>query len=228
MANLCLYAKSGGCSIVLHALMRHLSIDFLNIPDEFPPTDVMDTNLPIEDYNLELTRRLRDIICQFPPRLAVGKYSLTEMPAILTFLTLRGRQEGELMGRDVTEKVTVMEWLSYLEGKLYGRAFKMMGNPESFLAEASSHQGIHAMGKTYLEFCFGRINGSLVGKEYTVCKRLTVVDFNLYMFARWYKELWPAMDFDTRYPEFFRVMKNVEALEGVRAAVLEQQKRLLF
>jgi glutathione S-transferase len=228
MATLSLYTKSGGCSIVLHALMRHLSIDFLITRDEDPPTDVMDTNLPFEEYNLEFARRLRDIICQFPPQLAVNTYSLTEMPAILTYLTLRGRQEGELMGRNESEKVVVMQWLSYLEGKLYSRAFKMMGNPESFSAEASSHRGIQVKGKAFLELCFGKINESLAGKEYTVCKRCTVVDFNLYMFARWYKELWPSRDFDTRYPEFFRVMKSVEALEGVRAAVREQQKRLLF
>ena len=228
MTRLTLYTRSGGCSIVPHALMHHLSIDFNNNPDVDPPNDVMDMSLPTAAINSELSRRLREQILQCPPLLCVGMYDLTEMPAILTYLAVRGGAEGELLGRNKTEKAVVMQWLSWLEAKVYSKAFRMLGAPETFSEQAASHQGICDAARSILHHAFQKINRNLVGMNHTVGGRFTVVDLNLYMFARWYKELWPNMNFDTRFPEWYRVMKEVEALDGVVRAVNEQGIRLLF
>jgi glutathione S-transferase len=227
MAQITLNYTPGSCNLVPHAIMRHFDINFeLNRIGD-PPTDVMDTTLSSEDYNLEVQKRLRDI-CDPQPLLIVGNRRLRAMPAILTYLAVQGDEEQLLLGRNAVEKAAVAHHLFHLAARVHFIAFRMLAAPETFIeGEAGSHKAIQLRGRNLLHQIFVEINTALTNKTFAI-GRLTAVDFNLYVFARWYKELWPLRNFDTRYPEYCRVMKSVEALNGVQEAVQEEGLRLLF
>jgi glutathione S-transferase len=208
--------------------MRHLNIPFVLRSFGSLPTDVRDTVYTYPYYTNECEKRLLEI-CNLPPELIFGHQILMEMPAILTYLAVREGKEQEFLGSGAEEKAAVAHWLSLLDEKVHGMAVKMMAAPTWFIVgEDGSHQAIWARGHAHLLDFFGKINTSLANAPFAVGGRPTVVDFNLYVFARWYKELWLLGGFETQSPEYYRVMKSVEALNGVAAAVQEQRKMLLF
>lgn len=212
MALIFLHYRLGSCGLVSHALMRHLDIDFVPQPYGHPLID------PVID------------ICNDPPSLIFGGEVLSEMPAILTYLAVRGGQPG-LLGSSARDTAMVMHWLSLLDGKLHNTAFKMMAVPHYFTIDGTAHTchtAIWARGQALVHEFFFKIDTSLAGVVYAVGNNLTVVDFNLYIFARWYDEMYGLGQLSLHFPEYYRVMRNIERLPAVRQAVHEQYKLPLF
>jgi glutathione S-transferase len=199
--------------------MRHLNIPFLAIRDGEPPNDAMN-----ED---ERYKRLREI-CNIRPKLRIDNTRLDEMPAILTYLAVTGFANWLILGDNLVETAVLTNLMSCLESKI-GTAFKMVAAPEHFTgAREHQHFGIIDRARDLINSYFVFFEQRLVGNAFLFGAREKVLDFSLYVFARWYKELWPDVDFNYHFPELLRVMGNVERLYGVAMALQEQGKMPLF
>jgi glutathione S-transferase len=214
--------EPGSCNLVPHALMRHHSLSFI-------PHPYMSFNTTPSDED-ERERRLYEL-CRQPPsfwlEIDSERHYFNTMPAVLTYVASRGRDPQQLLGRDELEKAMVAEWLAFLDGALHGRAFLMASAPRRFVeAGNGDHNAIAARGRRYIEQYFRQIEGKLSGRNFAVGERLTVVEFNLYVFARWYEALYGGIEY--QFPGYYRVMRGMEHLHGVMAAVVEQRLEFLF
>jgi glutathione S-transferase len=248
MAQIHLDYEPGSCDLAPHALMRHLSIPFITHPEssfDTPPSDEDERErrlyklcrqppsfwLEIDSVHHHERRRRLYELCRQPPSLELGsdsvRHPFNTMPAVLTYIASRGRDPQQLLGRNELEKAIVAEWLAYLDGALHGRAFLMASAPEKFVeAENVDHDAIAARGRHYIERYFREIDGKLSGRNFAVGERFTVVEFYLYVFARWYETLYG--DFGSQFPGYYRVMRSTENLQGVILAVGEQRLEFLF
>jgi glutathione S-transferase len=114
------------------------------------------------------------------------------MSGILTYIALQGNADHLPTGPDVIETALVTDWLSFLDREVYSEAFKMILVPEVFIGAGSGHDRIKDRGSFLVYQHFTKTEGLLAGKAFAIAGRITMVDFNLYLFARWYKELWPT------------------------------------
>ncbi|OSS43498.1 hypothetical protein B5807_11873 [Epicoccum nigrum] len=226
MANLTLYYSPGSCSLVPHALMHHLSLPFTTVALARGPDglEAADGSFTAPWYRANIHH------AGYVPALAVGADTVvTEMPAILTYIALAaGGGKGELLLGEggALERASVAEWLAWLAGTLHGNGFAMLFRPGRFSGDEGAHAGIKEQGVRVVERCFRRIEERVRGREWVVGEKLTVVDFNVYVFARWWVEI-VGRDLK-EYPEYARFCGGVEGLEGVRKAVQEHGKELLF
>lgn len=207
--------------------MLHLNINFIRNHIGDPPTDAIDNDLTFPFHTDERNRRLREI-CSLQPELHIDNTCLNSMPAILTYLAAISDAPDLAMGDNYEETAKLIDWLSFLEAKVYGLAFKVISTSEQFIGAGSGHGRIVQRAYFLLEHYFAGIEARLVDRVFVLSARPTVVDFSLYVFARWYKELWPEVDFNTRFPKYCRVMRYVEWLPGVATAVEEHGKMILF
>lgn len=225
MANLTLYYSPGSCALVPHALLHHLSLPFtpVAIARGADGLEAADGSFSAQWYRENIHH------AGYVPALKVGEGEVvTEMPAILTYIALSaGSKEGDaLLGRDVLGRARVAEWLAWLAGTVHGNGFAMLFRPARFSADSSTHSSIKAQGEEVVKKCFQRIEERLRGRDFAVGDALTVADLNVYVFARWWVE---ALGKDLKeYPEYRRVCGGVERVEGVRKAVEEHGKELLF
>ncbi len=82
MANLTLYRANRSCSLVSHALLRHLSIPFTTILMKFGPEGI-----EAADGSLSHTDYLAIHPLGYVPALVIdGTTTITETPAILTYI----------------------------------------------------------------------------------------------------------------------------------------------
>jgi glutathione S-transferase len=248
MAQIHLDYEPGSCDLAPHALMRHLSIPFITHPEssfDTPPSDEDERVRRLyklcrqppsfcleigSERHHERRRRLYEL-CRQSPSLELGsdsvRHPFNTMPAVLTYIASQGRDPQQLLGRNELEKAIVTEWLAYLDGALHGRAFLMASAPEKFVeAENVDHDAIAARGRHYIERYFREIDGKLSGRNFAVGERFTVVEFYLYVFARWYETLYG--EFESQFPGYYGVMRRTENLQGVMMAVQEQRLEFLF
>ena len=228
MSNLTLYYSPGSCALVPHALLHHLSLPFTTvaIARGADGLEAADGSFSAQWYRENIHH------AGYVPALKVSTDDIdtviTEMPAILTYIALcAGNEEGEaLLGKGVVGRARVAEWLAWLAGTVHGTGFAMLFRPARFSADPSAHASIKEQGKVVVEKCFQRINDRLKGREWAVGDALTVVDLNVYVFARWWVEIL-GRDL-AEFPEYKRFCGGVEGLEGVKRAVGEHGKELLF
>lgn len=226
MPNLTLYYSPNSCALVPHALLHHLSLPFspIQIARGADGLEAADGSFSAKWY--------RDNIhhAGYVPALKVGDGEvITEMPAILTYIALSASaSSGEaLLGKGVLERARVAEWLAWLAGTVHGNGFAMLFRPGRFSADISTHSSIKEQGEKVVKGCFQRIEKRLSGREFAVGDALTLVDLNVYVFARWWVEFL-GKDLNESYPQYGRFCRGVEGLEGVRKAVGEHGKELLF
>lgn len=124
------------------------------------------------------------------------------------------------------ERVRVAEWLAWLSGTLHGNAFVMLLQPGRLTGDETAYVAIKEKGMAVAKACFQRIEKKLEGKENAVGKEWTVVDFNLYIFARWGKQI--GVDMEGNFPVYSAFARRLEELNGVKKAVKEQEIELLY
>lgn len=160
----------------------------------------------------------------YVPALAVDGVIITEVPAILSYISSRAPQ-ARLFGPDSLSHSRVVEWLSYLSGTVHGRGFGLLFRPGRFSDDEGDYDKLRAKGREFVGSCFGSIDGRLKGKKFAVGEELTVVDFYLYIFARWGKEVGFVMG---EFPAYDAHASRMEGVEGVRKAIEEQGLRFNF
>ncbi|KAK6725087.1 hypothetical protein QX201_003848 [Fusarium graminearum] len=220
MPKLTLYRTNGSCSLISHAILLHYKIPFTTIrlkpgPNGYEAADGSFTNA---EYRAIHPRG-------YVPALAVDNEIITEMPAILSYISSLIPKEN-LMGITSFQNAKVMEWLVFLSGTLHGLGYGAWLRPGRFSDDLSAHGGIRAKGKNIIHESFKRIDDGYREHQFAVGKHLTVVDFNVYVFARWAHEV--DIDLEREYPFYYQHLNRIEELEGVRDAVKAEELNLAF
>jgi glutathione S-transferase len=202
-----LYYAHRACSIVPRALLTYFKITFTGVRMVLTPAgpQSLDATITAEEY-----RRINP--AGYVPTLTVtykGTYILTEVPAILTWIATHGLHPGMLGENSGSHRqARVVEWMTWLSGTVHGRAFAMMRRPGRFSDDESAWEGIRKKGRELLEECYAEIERRLVKGYAEDVSWLTVVDFYLYIFWFWGKEVGLEMEKD--YPTFMYKMSRLE------------------
>ncbi|KAI9155486.1 Glutathione S-transferase GST-4.5 [Paramyrothecium foliicola] len=222
--ELTLYRVNGACSFAVHCVLRELNIPFSHVllkpgPDGYEAADGSFTN---QQYRQTINES------GFVPALKVGDKVLTEMPALLTFIpTLApSRTGGRLLGANDLQRASVVQWLAWLSGTLHGRAFGMAFRPARFTDDPAQYAALQDRGRRVAQDCFGSMEAYLRGRDFFVGDALTVVDFNATVFWRWGLEIGVPMH--ERYPCYTALVRRMEALESVQAAIAVEGLRMFF
>lgn len=220
MPQLTLYSAKGSCAFVPHAILLHHNIPFRLVPMAFGPQGVhaADGTISHKEY-------LKIHPMGYVPALAVDEAIITEVPALLSYISSLEPQ-AKLFGHDSLSHARVMEWLSYLSGSVHGRGFGLLFRPGRYSDDEKDFDKLRVKGKEFVGSCFGLIDSRLKGKTFAVGDELTAVDFYLYIFARWGKEVGFVME--SEFPEYAAHAVRMEGVEGVRKAIEEQGLRFNF
>ncbi|UZP36400.1 hypothetical protein NXS19_004216 [Fusarium pseudograminearum] len=220
MPKLTLYRTNGSCSLIPHAILLHYRITFNTIrlkpgPNGYEAADGSFTNA---EYRAIHPRG-------YVPALAVDNDIITEMPAILSYISSLIPNEN-LMGVTPFQKAKAMEWLVFLSGTLHGLGYGAWLRPGRFSDDISAHDGIRAKGRGIIHESFKRIDDVYRESQFAVGQNLTAVDFNVYVFARWAHEV--DIELEREYPFYYQHLKRIEELEGVRYAVKAEELNFAF
>lgn len=228
MRDIKLYYKPGACSAIPHALLLHVGLPhtavlMMSDPSAWRFYIPADGSMTREQYRAAVHPD------GYVPALVVDGVVITEMPAVMSCIVSLADQGkfGSLLGNpaDPVERARVLEYLSWLSGTLHTLGF--VAHWRSYRAAGDDKAGQEAVagrGLDVVKECFSRVEERYKGREWAVGEGVTVVDFHLYLFRDWGDDgigLPMAKD----YPEYDRVMRKVESLEGMKKMLeIEKQK----
>lgn len=220
MPELTLYRANESCAFVPHAILLHYGIPAKTIRMKFGPDgyEAADGSFTQAEY--------RSIHSSgYVPALIVDEEVVTELPAVVAFISSL-IPERNLMGREGLDRARVSEWLNWLSGTVHGLGFAMIRRPNRFSNDETTFESIRAKGMEVMRKCFDRIESRMEGKEWAVGNAITAVDFYLYIFLRWGKEI--GIDMEKDYPVCSQFGANVEKLEGIKKALEVEESKFCY
>ncbi|RBR14940.1 hypothetical protein FVER53590_29315 [Fusarium verticillioides] len=218
--NLTLYRANGACSLVPHAILRHYKIPFIAIELKFGPD-----GLEAVDGSFSNAQHRSIHPRGYVPALLVDKEVITEMPAVLSFISSLIPEEN-LFGIGPAQQAKILEWLVFLSGTLHGLGYGAWLRPGRFSDDVTAHDKIRANGREIIHESFKRIDEGLKNQEFIIGNALTVVDFNVYIFARWAHEV--GIDLEKEYSHYYEHVRKIERMDGVRGVVETEGLKFLF
>ncbi|KAF5987731.1 glutathione S-transferase GST-6.0 [Fusarium bulbicola] len=220
MPKLTLFRANGSCSLIPHAILRHHKIPFTAVRLKFGPDGVeaADGSFSNAQYRSIHPRG-------YVPALTVDNEVITEMPAILSFISSLVPKEN-LLGIGIVQQAKVLEWLVFLSGTLHGLGYGAWLRPGRFSDDVTAQGDIRAKGREVIHESFRRIEDGLKNREFIVGNALTVVDFNVYIFARWAHEV--EIDLGKEYSQYYEHVRKIERIDGVREAVENEGLKCVF
>ncbi|KAF4502774.1 glutathione S-transferase GST [Fusarium agapanthi] len=220
MPKLTLYRANGSCSLIPHAILRHYKIPFTAVRLKFGPDGVKaaDGSFSNAQYRSIHPRG-------YVPALTVDNEVITELPAILSFITSLVPKEN-LLGIGPVQQAKVLEWLVFLSGTLHGLGYGAWLRPGRFSDDVAAHDKIRTKGREVIHESFERIDDGLKNREFIIGNSLTVVDFNVYIFARWAHEV--KIDLEKEYSHYYEHVRKIETMEGVSEAVENEGLKFAF
>ncbi|EXM17215.1 Glutathione S-transferase, N-terminal [Fusarium oxysporum f. sp. vasinfectum] len=215
-----LYRANGSSSLITHAILRHYKIPFTAVQLKFGPNglEAADGSFSNAQYRSIHPRG-------YVPALAVNSEVITEMPAILSYISSLLPKEN-LLGFGPVEQAKVLEWLVFLSGTLHGLGYGAWFRPGRFSADVTAHDKIRASGREVIHESFKRIDNGVKDCEFIVGNALTVVDFNVYAFARWAHEV--EIDLKTEYVHYYEHVRKIEKMQGMKEAIKVEELKTLF
>ncbi|KAF5253807.1 hypothetical protein FANTH_1500 [Fusarium anthophilum] len=220
MPKLTLYRANGSCSLIPHAILRHYKIPFTAVRLKFGPDGVeaADGSFSNAQYRSIHPRG-------YVPALTVDNEVITEMPAILSFICSLLPEEN-LLGIGPVQQAKVLEWLVFLSGTLHGLGYGAWLRPGRFSGDVTAHDKIRIKGREVIRESFKRIDDRLKDHQFIVGNALTVVDINIYIFARWAHEV--EIDLEKEYSHYYEHVRKIERMDGVREAVENEGLKFAF
>lgn len=222
-----LYRTNGACSLVPHSILTHFAIPFRAVEMEPTPngTEGIGGRYRAEDgsFTHEEYRRINPT--GYVPCLVVDETVITEMPAVLTYIASLVPEQN-LFGRTAVQRAKAYEWVCWLSGTLHSLGYAGVLRPERFVHEEEAKAEGVKKGQEVIDECCARIDERLAGSKFAVGDGLTVVEFDLYIFYRWGCQFGTEMG--RLYPNYERVARMVEGLDGVARVVHVEKQQLVF
>lgn len=226
MRALTLYRANGSCALVPHCLLTELGVHFNAILMRFGPQGV-----EAVDGSISHAEYLAIHPNGYVPALATDGEIITEMPAVLTYISALAPRRN-LLGDGPLHHAKVIEWTAWLSGSLHGIGFGMRFRPQRFTENVKLHSEVRRRGHDFIETCFTRIERRLQGRVFPVGEAETVVDYNLIIFWHWgleigfrMHELFPSYGMLVGRMELKRSVQQVVKMEGLQ---LSFQKPMEF
>lgn len=220
MPSITLYQLNGTCANAAHALLPELSIPSTRIRmirDDSGLFTSFDGSFEHDRYKQNVHHM------GLVPALVVNGKTLTENPAVLTYIASL-RPERKMAGANGWQRAKVLEWMAWLSGTLHGAGVGAFLRPYRFTDDEVAFPGIKKKALEKVLGCLDTIERGVEGK-YAVGDGVTVVDFFLHVIWRWTGNMGVEREKFTRFRE---VAKNVERMEGVRRALIEEEMPLEF
>ena len=208
------------CSLIPHSLLTDLGVPFKAVvmkmgPDGFAAAD---GSISHDEY---LNIHPNGLV----PALAVDGQVITEMPAVLTYISSLA-PEKNLLGDDSFQRAKAAEWMAWLSGTLHGTGFRMCFRPYRYTSDEKAYGPIRQKGRELIEKSFQTIDDRLKGKTHPLGEHDTVVDFNLLVYWYWGREIGIAMA--DRYPNYTNLVRRMESMESVNGVVRSEGLKLAF
>lgn len=167
----------------------------------------------------------------YVPALAVDGQIVTEVPAILTYISDLA-PEKKVFGSTPFERAKVYEWSIWLSSTLHGSGYGALWRPMRYTDdddEAIIHAITQKGRKTILE-TYDRIESQLDGFHAAVGGRFTVADLSLHTFWRWGASRlgFEQQAFARMYPKYTALAERVEKMESVRQTLEEEHLPAMF
>ncbi|PTB62674.1 hypothetical protein BBK36DRAFT_1128544 [Trichoderma citrinoviride] len=142
------------------------------------------------------------------PVLAVSDQVITEMPAILTYISAL-RPDRKLFGQSTIETVRAYEWLNYLYGTLHLQRYGGLWRPERFVGDEFMYTVLIEKARQTIEDCYAFIDEKLKqsGAIFSVGDYFTGVDAFLLVF--YLRGIRINVDMDGRYPSYAALAHNL-------------------
>ncbi|KAH8156517.1 hypothetical protein CIB48_g11732 [Xylaria polymorpha] len=228
MSELTLYYVKGACSLAPHSLLRHIGVPFKVVAMKFRPGD---DGLESEDGTLSNAEFRKVNPAGYVPALIVDGEVITEQFAVMAMIALLSpdKEAGEaLLGRNPLDRVRVAQWMAWLSDTLHSSGYGAYLHPQRYVeGNKDMYSVVKAKGMKTIEYSYALIEKRLGGKTSAVGQHLTVVDVFLYVLWRWGSPL-AGINMNEKYPLYGKLVRHVEALDGVREAVEEEGRELLF
>ncbi|PKS12622.1 hypothetical protein jhhlp_000830 [Lomentospora prolificans] len=229
---LTLYVYRGSCTLAAHAVLAHTGLPYKYIIlDNGPGGNSTNSRLQAADGSLSHEEFLKINPKGFVPVLAIGEGPnpeiLTELPAILIYIASLA-QDLNLLGANHLEHARIVEWLSWASCTIHTNGFAAFWRPGRYGDDShpATMKDIRNRGEETIIKAFAAIEEKLEGKEWAVGDALSVVDFNLLVYWRWWSSERPDGETEAQYPNYARLAKKVKALDGVKKVYeLEKLKR---
>lgn len=223
MSNLpTLYWTPRACSVVPLAVLRHLDIPHTSVQMAWGPD-----GLEAADGSFSHAQYLDISATGYVPALVTADgVSITEIPAILTYISFLAPGPHKLLGAEGVERAKVYEWLSWLSGTVHGLGFGRALAPQRFATDENAYDDIRAQGKKLVASYFRRIDDRVKGKTYAAGSETTAVDIYVYIFFQWGLIIGLQMKED--FPHYTKIVQQVEKVKGVAEAAKTHQLTLLF
>lgn len=107
-----------------------------------------------------------------------------------------------------------------------GGGYGLLYRPVKFTDNEEHYSMVQEKRWKHLKICNDRIETHLEGKEYFVGDDVTIVDYCSIVFWLWGNK--KVFGLTEKYPNYGRVIKNMEARNGVREALIEEKKAITF
>ena len=220
-----LYRSNGSCSIVPHSILLHYDIPFTPVVMRSAAGTQMsdggfweaaDGSLSNEDY-------LAINPMGYVPAITVGggtddATTITENLAVMTYIASLIPKQN-LLGTGDLDRARVAEWMAWLLITVHSNGFGALARQYRFVTDRAMYGAVRERGREVVTASYERINERLEGRKFAVGDALTIVDFYLYPFWRWGE----LQGFDMqKYAAYGRHLRKIEALEGVRKALVAE------
>lgn len=218
MSNLpILYWTPKACSVVPLALLRHFDIPHKSVEMGWGPD-----GLEAADGSVSHAQYLNISATGYIPALVTGDgVSITEIPAILTYISSLAAAPHNLLGAEGVNRAKVYEWLTWLSGTLHGLGYGRVFAPQRFTEYKTEYESVRAQGKKLIASYYQRIDDRVKGKTYAVGSATTVVDIYVYIFFQW--GLQNGFNMKEDFPNYTEIVRRVEKVKGVAEAVETHQ-----
>ncbi|KAK5659486.1 hypothetical protein OQA88_687 [Cercophora sp. LCS_1] len=240
LPDLTLYRIDGACSLVAHMALHELAIPFTAVRMVVDPAthkaEAADGSFSGDDYRREInpSGQVPALKVEYESDPSVEPVVITETPAILMYVAdlgvISSKGTKYLAGKTPLERAQVASWLAFLSGPLHGQAFGPLSFPQRFLEGIGSRyadaaeKAVMAAGKKKVDLLYQRIEDRLPvvdadkGEEgWAVGGKLSVVDFNLYLFYVWGMKM--GIKMGELYPKWVALAKRLECRGPVKTVV---------
>ncbi|KAI0449865.1 glutathione S-transferase [Xylaria acuta] len=222
MSRITLYYAKGACSLAPHALLCHIGIPFKAVEMRLREGD---NGLEGIDGNLSNAEFRKINPAGYVPALVVDGEVITEQFAVMAMIALLSPDKeagAALLGRDSPDRVRVTQWMAWLSDTLHSSGYGAFLHPQRFVeGNKDMYPAVKAKGMKTIEYSYDLIEKRLGDRTYAVGQHLTVVDIFLYVIWGWGGPL-AGIDMKEKYPAYGKLVRRVEALDGVRKAIEEE------